>query len=265
MMNLYDRLMRVPGASRERLARIAARRATDVDRLWARPDRILPHGDPWQLEVMLDPVHDWILCASRQSGKTETVAAKVAWEAQCLGSFVLVVSASEAQAFEFHTRTMEAYRRLPLVEPSEPPSKSQLRLANGGRVLCLPNNERTIRVYSSVDLLVIDEAARVPDALFGAVRPMLAVSGGRTILLSTPFGRRGFFHKEWTEGRGWRRQEVPWQRCPRIRSEFVEAERVRLGDAWVAQEFECRFASLVSSPFDVEAMMALERADYETY
>ncbi len=43
--------------------------------------------------------------------------------------------------------------------------------------------------------LKIDEAARVSDELYRAVRPMLATSGGRIVLLSTPFGKRGFFFR----------------------------------------------------------------------
>jgi hypothetical protein len=41
-----------------------------------------------------------------------------------------------------------------------------------------PGNEDTVRGYSGATLLLIDEAARVPDALYAAVKPMLATSGG---------------------------------------------------------------------------------------
>jgi hypothetical protein len=40
---------------------------------------------------------------------------------------------------------------------------------------------------------------RVPDALYQAVRPMLAASGGRIALLTTPWGRRGVFFEEWEQ------------------------------------------------------------------
>jgi hypothetical protein len=57
------------------------------------------------------------------------------------------------------------------------------------RVICLPtydereNLEPMVRALGELGLeglevLVIDEAARVPDDLYRAVRPMLAVSGG---------------------------------------------------------------------------------------
>jgi hypothetical protein len=57
----------------------------------------------------------------------------------------------------------------------------------------LPGTEKTIRGFSGAALLIVDEAARVDDALYYAVKPMLAVSGGSLLMLSTPYGRRGGF------------------------------------------------------------------------
>jgi hypothetical protein len=48
---------------------------------------------------------------------------------------------------------------------------------NGSRIVGLPGSEGTIRGFSAVSLLLVDEASRVPDELYLAVRPMLAVSG----------------------------------------------------------------------------------------
>lgn len=246
-----DRLLQVPGATRQRLARLTSGYAEPLDELWACPWKLIAKPDDWQRQVLSDPASNWVLCASRQSGKTHTVAAQTVWEAQCCGSFVLVVSASEAQAFEFMERVLQCFDDLPLVNVTHQ-SMSELRLENGARVLALPNNERTVRVYSAVDRLVIDEASRVPDTLFGAVSPMLAVSGGRTTLLSTPFGKRGFFYKEWTEGTQ-RKMRVPWFKCPRIPEAFIEEERRKHGDIWVAQEYGCEFLDLVSGVFNVDA------------
>jgi hypothetical protein len=50
-----------------------------------------------------------------------------------------------------------------------------LELVNFSRVVCLPCREDTIRGYSDISILVIDEAARAPDDLYRAVRPMLAM------------------------------------------------------------------------------------------
>ena len=77
-----------------------------------------------------------------------------------------------------------------------------------------------------ISILVIDEAARVPDELYRAVRPMMAVWQGRLICLSTPYGRRGFFHDCWANGGDdWARIEVPAERVGRITQAFLEQER----------------------------------------
>jgi hypothetical protein len=201
--------------------------------------------DPWQSELLSQLVtaeRNVLVCCSRQVGKTEAVAA-AAYLAACLGQFVLVVSPSDRQSLEFFSRLLTYHHRLGLVPAAATPTKHELCLAGGGRVLAVPNSEGKIRSLAAVDLLVVDEAARVPDPLYGAVRPMLAVSGGRTVLLSTPFGERGFFWREWTgQGAGgWCRHRLTWRECPRIRPDFIAAERASHGELWVRQEYECAF------------------------
>jgi hypothetical protein len=71
---------------------------------------------------------------------------------------------------------------------------------------------------------------------------MLAVSGGRLVLLSTPWGKRGFFHHEWTGGTGWERYEVLATACPRIDPDFLEEEKRALAPFWFQQEYQCTFS-----------------------
>jgi hypothetical protein len=115
-------------------------------------------------------------------------------------------------------------------------------LENGSRIVTLPGTEKTIRGFSGTSLLVLDEAARVEDELYFAVRPMLAVSAGALLMmLSTPYGKRGVFYEEWTGGHGWERYEVPASRCPRISEGFLEEERNALPPFIYRQEYECSF------------------------
>ncbi len=58
---------------------------------------------------------------------------------------------------------------------------------------------------------------------------MLAVSGGRLICMSTPWGKRGWWHESWVSDEAWERYEVPATQCPRIPQEFLEEERRVLG------------------------------------
>ncbi len=82
---------------------------------------------------------------------------------------------------------------------------------------------------------------------------MLAVSAGDILLLSTPFGKRGFFHHEWTEGGAeWHRTKVTARDCPRISDVWLEQERRAIGDWWFRQEYLCEFVESVDSVFRYE-------------
>ncbi|HYK61582.1 MAG TPA: terminase family protein [Bryobacteraceae bacterium] len=128
-----------------------------------------------------------------------------------------------------------------------------LRLPNGSRIVGLPGTEGTIRGFSAAALVVIDEAARAPDSLHKAPRPMLAVSGGELWLLSTPRGKTGFFYDVWAHGGDeWERVMVRATDCARIASEFLEEERRELGEAWFLQEYMCEFVDSGVHMFDAE-------------
>ena len=96
----------------------------------------------------------------------------------------------------------------------------------------------------------------MPDELYRALRPMLAVSGGRLVLMSTPSGKRGHFHEEWTMGGDtWERVQVKAPECPRISAGFLEEERASLGEWWYKQEYLCEFVETVDQVFSYESVM----------
>ena len=118
------------------------------------------------------------------------------------------------------------------------------------RDLCLPGTGATVRGFSSPALVVEDESAFVEDSFYRAVRPMLAVSAGRLILLSTPYGKRGHFYEAWDSGGDdWHRVKVPATDCPRITPEFLEQECWALGELWFRQEYRCEFADIIDAVF----------------
>ena len=139
--------------------------------------------------------------------------------------------------------------------PARGESALRLELANGSRIVSLPGLEGPVRGYSGVRLLVIDEAARVSDELYYSIRPMLAVSGGSLIALSTPFGKRGWFHREYTEGQGWEWVCIPATQCPRISPAFLEEERRTLPRLWFASEYLCEFVDTVDQMFGYDDVM----------
>jgi hypothetical protein len=206
--------------------------------------------DAWQQGVLRSDAKRQLLLCSRQSGKS-TVTAVLALHAALYQApaLVLLLSPSLRQSQELFRKVLDVYGVLEATVPPKQESALRLELQNGSRILCLPGKEETIRGFSGVRLLVVDEAARVPDALYYSVRPMLAVSGGRLVCLTTPFGKRGFFHQEWTEGHGWEKVKITARECPRISPMFLDEERRALGEWWFKQEYECEFVETIDQVF----------------
>lgn len=165
-------------------------------------------------------------------------------------SLVLVLAPAERQSKELFSKIAAFYRELGQVLPADSYRKLGMQLANGSRIETLPGTEKTIRGFSGVDLLLVDEASRVDDGLYYAVRPMLAVSGGRMMMMSSPAGRRGVFYEEWSEGERWERYEVPAEKVPRISPEFLEEERRALPERIYRQEYCCEFLDVDDQVFD---------------
>jgi Helicase len=200
--------------------------------------------DPWQAEVLEGDYPRLLLNCSRQAGKSTTVALLALAEAIFVPhTLALLLSRSHRQSKELFRMVTGFFRRLdsPMVERQ---TLEELQLANHSRIVSLPCKEETIRGYPNVTLMIIDEAARVPDELYQAVSPMLAVSAGRMICLSTPHGKRGFFYESWSKGSDWHRIEVPAERIKRIKREVVERQRVDMGESWYRQEYCCSFEAL---------------------
>ncbi|MBN1460970.1 MAG: terminase [Armatimonadetes bacterium] len=221
--------------------------------------------DPWQASVLRSDHPRIILNAARQTGKSQTCAVKAVHVAVYEpGSLILLLSPSLRQSQELFKKTLAVYRSLGRPVPSESENALSLTLESGSRVVSLPGTEGTIRAYSAVRLLLIDEAARVPDETIAAVRPMLAVSGGQLIMLSTPFGRRGVFYEAWENGGPtYERYRVPATDCPRITAAFLEEERTALGPWFFDAEYNCTFGSPLTSVFDAEQIAALFNSDPE--
>jgi len=201
--------------------------------------------DPWQLQVLECNHPRKLLNCSRQAGKSTVVAVHALAEAVFTPyTLVLLLAPSYRQAQELFRKVTDGYHELgkPLLKRL---NNEELLLTNHSRIVPLPCREETIRGFSNVSLIIIDEAARVPDDLYRAVRPMLAVSDGRLICLSTPYGRRGFFYQAWANGGAdWMRIEVPAERISRIKPSFLAEERRQHGESYVRQEYGCSFEAL---------------------
>jgi hypothetical protein len=226
--------------------------------LMARRGGITP--DNWQSDLLRSDAKQLVLNCSRQSGKS-TVCAVLGLHTAIYqeNALVLLLSPSLRQSQELFRKVKDIF--IALHSPHTPQiseeSNLRLELSNGSRIIALPGSEQTIRGFSNVALLIVDEAATCEDALFFAIKPMLAISGGRIILLSTPRGRRGFFFDVWSEGGAdWNRTLIDAHQCPRISPEWLEREKLAMPSFWFRQEFLCEFCETLDSVFSFDEVQA---------
>jgi hypothetical protein len=231
--------------------------------------RFLPYGDrpdPWQEEVLRSTSKRLLLNCARQSGKTTVVAAlalhKAVYKQKSLS---LIFAPTQDQSTEFFKRVEELAHGLGMdaVDP-ESLRKTGMELKNGSRIETRPGTARSSRSRTA-DLIVIDEAAWIDDMLYYAIRPMLAVTRGDLVMLSTPYGKRGIFFEEWTEGEGWERYKVRATEVPRLTKEFLEEERRKNPEWYYAQEYLCEFRETEDQLWTFEMIEGARDDELEEY
>jgi hypothetical protein len=209
---------------------------------WAR-DLLGFIADEKQQQVLDTTSLRGILNCTRQWGKTTICAIKALHYALFHpNSLVIVASPSLRQSGEFLRKARQAAAKTGIRPRRDGENRCSLALPNGSRIIGLPENEDTIRGFSAVGLLIIDEASRVSDELYDALRPMLATAeNGALWLMSTPNGQSGFFYREWSGEMPWVRIKATAEECPRIPAEFLRAERLTMSDEIYRREYGCEF------------------------
>ena len=179
--------------------------------------------DPWQAEVLRSKARRIVINCARQVGKSTITGALLAYTAETYGgSLSLLIAPSLRQSLLLFEQVHG-----PLDESGVSTRKStasEKRLGNGSKLVALPGNPKTVRGFGGVDLLVIDEAAYTPQSLFDAVMPMVMISQGRVILLSTPQAKQGMFWNAWND-EGYEKFHITSYDCPRIPAADIDHAR----------------------------------------
>lgn len=242
----------------------------------------------WQ-KIALSPTRKRVaLLTARQVGKSTIVSIRALWTALFTpNALVLIVAPSQQQSRELMIKIEDNIAMDGTIDLVSDAAFEKV-FTNGSRIVCLPGTERAIRGYSNPHLIIVDEAARVLDEVYKSLRPMMA--GGRTtmILLTTPFGQRGFFYRIWMDSQAserWTKIEVPAahrfidgqliipepeaeyqarrQRAgvfgfysPRHTYEFMREELEEMKDAaWFNQEYGVEFIDPEGGAFDMESVL----------
>jgi hypothetical protein len=211
--------------------------------------------DAKQVEVLQSKAKRGILNCSRQWGKSTVTAAKAVHRAYTRpGCTVLVASPSERQSSEFLRKAAAMVRKLRIRPRGDGDNAVSLLFPNGSRIIGLPGTHATSRGFSA-SLILIDEASRVRDDVYDALRPMLAVENGDLWMMSTPAGQHGFFYETWAGNEDWFRLSVKATECPRISAQFLEGERVGMVSSVFEQEYMCCFHGDGTEYFDRQLVL----------
>lgn len=210
--------------------------------------------DPWQAELLRSPDPRILICAARQVGKSQVVSILALQTILQPRKTVVIVAPVSEQSNELLAKVTECYHKIGDPIRIKREAVTRLELVNGSRVVALPGKERRMRSYTAA-LVLIDEAARVPDSVVNAVSPTMAVTGGRLVALSTAFSKSGFFYKEWTEG-DCKRLSVTAMDCPRIPRAFLTSERKKLGERWYNMEYLNEFGDDLAAVFSTDDIRA---------
>ena len=250
-----------------------------IERIWNKPYE-------WQ-QLALNPAYLRVMlnCA-RQSGKSTIVSGIVDHSAKYIPrSLNIIVSPSEKQSQE----TMKKVEDYISADPElnkflVKDSAFEKEFRNGSRIIALPGTERSVRGYSGPHTIVIDEAARVPDETYKAIRPMLTGNErAKLILLSTPWVQQGFYYEEWTKNPIWKKilvvpryeldemsgqlvERAPVEEfqaeqlkkgvhafySPRHKLEWLYEELMSAGPIWFRREYGCEFLSGMESMFTMD-------------
>jgi hypothetical protein len=204
--------------------------------------------DDWQRRL-LESDHPRILInASRQVGKSTTCSLLAVRQALDNPGLILCCAPSQRQSSELFRKIRSTLVQLNADFSMD--SATKVELPNGSRIITLPGSEATVRGYSAPSMILVDEASRVPDDFYAAIRPMLAAGNGRLVVLSTPWGRRGwYFQAHEFGGDTWERYLVPASDCPRISQDFLDEELRELGPLRFASEYKCEFIDAAEALF----------------
>lgn len=184
----------------------------------------------WQRIVASTSATRIILLCSRQAGKSTIVSSIPCHTAKYQsGSLNIVIAPTEDQAKEDILKIKDFIAHDPTYPHLKRDGSDIIALDNGSRIIVVVATDRGARGYSRPRTVVLDEASRIPDVVYksGVVPMMNNNPKGKVFMLSTPFGRTGFFYDTWTrQSRRWQKIFVrtPYDVDPYNSLKLVDAE-----------------------------------------
>jgi len=223
-----------------------------------------------EIDDVAPEVRNFILMASRQTGKTTTIAAYFAWYL-CFHTDrnLAILANKQATTTEIVSKVMDVFKGLPFFLKPGILSAGALgmRLDNG----CMLTSQATTKTAVlgfAIHVLYIDEFAHIQQNIarefWRSVYPTLSSSKvSQCIVSSTPYGQDNLFFDIWDKSikgkNSFVNKRVDYWEVPGHDDEWAEKLRQDFGDDEFAQEFELKFDIKTNNLLAGSQLMWLKR------
>jgi len=196
--------------------------------------------DPWQEEVIATK-GNICLRSGRQVGKSTVIGLKAAkFALENPKKLIMVISKTERQAGLLFAKILMNIHELDkkqIKSGKDRPTKHIINLRNGAVIHCLPAGDTGFGIMGfTIDLLIADEAAFIPEEVWNSIIPALAVTRGAIWLLSTPFVKQGYYYDCFHDNT-FTSFHTSSEDCPRKDEIFLEGKRKNLTKSQYAQMY----------------------------
>lgn len=200
--------------------------------------------DPWQEEVMKCK-GNMVLRSGRQVGKSTVIGLKAArYALQYSRKLIMVISRTERQAELLFSKilfNLNQIDRTMIMMGKNRPLKKRIKLRNQSVIHCLPAGDTGFGIMGfTIDLLIADEAAFIPEEVWNSVIPALAITRGSIWLLSTPFVKEGYYYECFNDPT-FTAFHTSSEDCPRKDQVFLDHKKETLTKSQYAQMYLGQF------------------------
>ena len=200
--------------------------------------------DKWQEEVMACK-GKMVLRSGRQVGKYTVIGLKSAkYALENKNKLIMVISKTERQAGLLFTKILWNIHELAKKEikkGKDRPTKHKISLKNGSVIHCLPAGDTGYGIMGfTIDLLIADEAAFIPEEVWNSIIPALAITRGKIWLLSTPFIKEGYYY-DCFQDPSFTAFHTSSEDCPRRDDKFLAHKKATITKAQYAQMYLGQF------------------------
>lgn len=206
----------------------------------------------------------------RQSGKSITVAAYLAWYVIFnKNKNAIILAHQKSMATEQLSRIKNIIMNVPLwlQQPVIKWNEGSIWFANGTRVTCSATQGNSAR-GGTVSFLYLDEFAfvepHIANEFMASVLPTVSSSKTAKIVVTSTPNSLNHFWKMWTDAehkanntkvlddKDWRIQEIAWNEVPGRDEAWRAKEESMIGSVRFAQEYECSFQGSVATLVDTK-------------